>query len=84
MGTGDNSLAALGSRRGMAGQVCHRALGEAEMTAALWVELLGRARQRGVYTIETLRKSCEPGRSETGGGTRRRRVVPVDDRPAIR
>lgn len=37
----------------------HRALGDAEMTADLWIELLARARLGGVHTLEALRKFAE-------------------------
>jgi DNA polymerase-3 subunit epsilon len=37
----------------------HRALGDAEMTADLWLELLARARLAGVHTLEALRKVAE-------------------------
>jgi len=37
----------------------HRALGDAEMTADLWIELLARARLAGVHTLEKLRKVAE-------------------------
>jgi len=33
----------------------HRALGDAEMTADLWIELVGRARVGGIHTLESLR-----------------------------
>jgi DNA polymerase-3 subunit epsilon len=32
----------------------HRALGDAEMTADLWIELVGRARVEGIHTLESL------------------------------
>jgi DNA polymerase III subunit epsilon len=46
----------------------HRALGDAEMTADLWLEILGRARLEGLHTLEALRsvaglKRSKPGRS---------------------
>ncbi len=34
----------------------HRALGDAEMTADLWIELLGRARLAGIHTLESLQE----------------------------
>ena len=37
----------------------HRALGDAEMTADLWIELVARARLGGVHTLEKLRKIAE-------------------------
>ncbi len=40
----------------------HRALGDAEMTACLWHELLQRGRLHGVHTLEALRKIAEVGR----------------------
>ena len=45
----------------------HRALGDAEMTARLWHELLQRGRLRGVHTLEALRKIAEVGRSRPRG-----------------
>ncbi len=50
-------------------QARHRALGDAEMTAILWHELLQRGRVRGVHTLEVLADVASPGRS-----ARRRRV----------
>jgi len=53
----------------------HRALGDAEMTADLWVELVARARLQGFHTLEALR-----GMAGVGPGRPRRRrihVVPV-------
>jgi DNA polymerase-3 subunit epsilon len=51
----------------------HRALGDAEMTADLWLELLARARLAGVHTLEALRKVSEV---KTGRAPRSRvRVV---------
>lgn len=58
----------------------HRALGDAEMTAALWWELLSRARvQAGVHTVEGLRELAEPAR----GRPRRPRRRVVDAPAAI-
>lgn len=37
----------------------HRALGDAEMTADLWIELVARARLGGVHTLEQVRKVAE-------------------------
>lgn len=37
----------------------HRALGDAEMTTDLWIELLARARLGGVHTLERLRKLAQ-------------------------
>ena len=45
----------------------HRALGDAEMAARLWHELLGRGRLQGVHTLEALRKIAEVGRSRRRG-----------------
>jgi DNA polymerase III subunit epsilon len=51
----------------------HRALGDAEMTADLWLELIARARLAGVHTLEALRKVAEV---KTGRAPRARvRVV---------
>jgi DNA polymerase III epsilon subunit family exonuclease len=52
----------------------HRALGDAEMTAFLWWELLGRARLEGVHTVEALAGLASPRR----GGVRKPRVRTVD------
>jgi len=67
-----HGLDALVAQLGIRGQARHRALGDADMTSALWTELLERARLRGVHTLEALRAAGEPGRS----GSRRRRVTP--------
>lgn len=53
----------------------HRALGDAEMTAVLWTELLARGRLRGVHTLESLTRLAAPGRSRKRS---RVRVVDVD------
>ncbi len=66
-----HGLDALVAQLGIAGQARHRALGDAEMTSALWTELLARARLRGVHTLEALRRVGEPDRSGS-----RRRVTP--------
>jgi DNA polymerase-3 subunit epsilon len=42
----------------------HRALGDAEMTADLWIEILGRARLEGVHTLESLCEIAKVGRSK--------------------
>jgi len=52
----------------------HRALGDAEMTADLWLELLGRARVSGVHTLESLRSLAAVGPAKR----RRRRVHVVE------
>jgi DNA polymerase-3 subunit epsilon len=65
-----HGLDTLVAQLGIPRQARHRALGDAEMTAALWIELLGRARLRGVHTLEALLELGEPGR-----GRRRRRLV---------
>ncbi|MBW2281784.1 MAG: 3'-5' exonuclease [Deltaproteobacteria bacterium] len=67
-----HGLDALVAQLGIRGQARHRALGDAEMTSALWTELLARARLRGIHSLEDLRSAGEPGRS----GPRRRRVTP--------
>lgn len=51
----------------------HRALGDAEMTADLWRELLARGRVRGVHTLQALREVAEVGRAP-----KRRSVRVVD------
>jgi DNA polymerase-3 subunit epsilon len=51
----------------------HRALGDAEMTATLWWELIARGRLEGVHTLEALRLKAELGRQP--GPSRRVRVV---------
>lgn len=62
----DTLVAWLGIRP----QPRHRALGDAEMTSALWVELLGRARLCGVHTLEALFALGQPGRRRRRGGPR--------------
>jgi DNA polymerase-3 subunit epsilon len=52
----------------------HRALGDAEMTAQLWWELIGRARLEGIYTVEALSELASPRRGARG----KRRVRTVD------
>jgi DNA polymerase-3 subunit epsilon len=60
---------------GIPGRARHRALGDAEMTADLWIELCGRARLAGVHTLESLRAQAEV---KTGRAPRSRiRVVEV-------
>ena len=54
----------------------HRALGDAEMTADLWLELQGRARLAGVHTLESLREIATVGHAKR----RRRRVHVVEIR----
>lgn len=54
-------LDALVSHLSIPERARHRALGDAEMTADLLVELLARARQRGVHTLENLRAIGELG-----------------------
>jgi DNA polymerase-3 subunit epsilon len=39
----------------------HRALGDAEMTADLWLELVGRARLEGIHTLESLARMAGVG-----------------------
>lgn len=53
----------------------HRALADAEITATLWWELLGRARLEEIHTLESLREAAEPRRSRPK--RRPRRVVDV-------
>ncbi len=55
----------------------HRALGDAEMTAVLWSELLQRGKLRGVHTLQALCDEAETRRS------RDRRVRAVDARTRI-
>jgi DNA polymerase-3 subunit epsilon len=57
----------------------HRALGDAEITASLWQELLQRGRLHGVHTLEALQGIAAVGDSRAGG----RRVRVVDDRSTI-
>jgi len=65
----------LVAQLGIPGRARHRALGDAEMTADLWIELLGRARLEGVHTLESLRAQAEV---KTGRAPRSRiRVVEV-------
>ncbi len=71
IGAPRHGLDTLVSQLGIPRQARHRALGDAEMTAALWIELLGRARLHGVHTLEVLLERGTPGRSK-----RRRRVTP--------
>jgi DNA polymerase-3 subunit epsilon len=52
----------------------HRALGDAEMTASLWWELLGRARIEGLHTVEALAGVASPRRR----GRRKPRVRTLD------
>jgi len=52
----------------------HRALGDAEMTADLWIELVARARLGGVHTLEALQKLAEV----KSGAARRTRVRTVE------
>jgi DNA polymerase III subunit epsilon len=54
----------------------HRALGDAEMTADLWRELLGRARLEGMHTLESLSAVAAAGRSKPP----RRRIHVVEVR----
>jgi len=54
----------------------HRALGDAEMTADLWIELVARARLAGVHTLESLREVAGVGDPRP----RRRRVRVVEVR----
>lgn len=57
----------------------HRALGDAEMTARLWHELVCRGQLRGVHTLEALRAIAEVKPS----ASRSSRVRVVDSRSAI-
>jgi DNA polymerase-3 subunit epsilon len=57
----------------------HRALGDAEVTAVLWRELLLRARLHGVHTLEALAELARPRR----GRPRRPRRRVVDAAAAI-
>ncbi len=52
-------LDALVARLSIPERARHRALGDAEMTADLWIELLARARLAGVHTLEKLRGISE-------------------------
>ncbi|HTO06450.1 MAG TPA: hypothetical protein VMR86_05270, partial [Myxococcota bacterium] len=54
----------------------HRALGDAEMTADLWLEIVGRARIEGLHTLEALRAVAGLRRSKP----RRSRVHVVEVR----
>ena len=74
------ALGALVEQLGIPPAARHRALGDAEMTAHLWRELLARARLDGIHTLEALRRL---GRS----AVRRRMRRPsraVDAPPGIR
>ena len=68
-------LDALVAQLAIAPRARHRALGDAEMTADLWIELVARARLQGFHTLEALRPLAAVGPSRR----RRRRVhvVPV-------
>ena len=57
----------------------HRALGDAEITAGLWHELLERGRLKGVHTLEALQEVASVGRTSPGIS----RVRVVDDRSTI-
>ncbi|MFQ5699751.1 MAG: PolC-type DNA polymerase III [Myxococcota bacterium] len=57
----------------------HRALGDAETAAALWWELVQRARIEGLHTLEALAPLAFPGRSRP----RWRLVAAVDASPGI-
>ena len=52
----------------------HRALGDAEMTADIWIELVARARLQGFHTLEALGTVASVGRARR----RRRRVHVVE------
>lgn len=54
----------------------HRALGDAEMTADLWIELQARARIEGIHTLESLSELAAVGQSKPA----RRRVHVVEVR----
>jgi DNA polymerase III epsilon subunit-like protein len=54
----------------------HRALGDAEMTADLWIELQARARIEGIHTLESLSEIAAVGQSKPA----RRRVHVVEVR----
>ena len=54
----------------------HRALGDAEMTADLWCEIVGRARVEGLHTLESLRVVAGIGKSKPP----RRRIHVVEVR----
>lgn len=54
----------------------HRALGDAEMTADLWLEILGRARLEGLHTLEALQAVAGVGKSKPP----RRRIHVVEVR----
>ena len=55
-------LATLVEALGLPPAPRHRALGDAEMTAALWTELLARARRAGAGSLERLAALEPPGR----------------------
>lgn len=67
------SLGALVERLAIPERARHRALGDAEMTADLLIELLARARLGGVHTLEQLRGLAELGSPRASRS--RRRVV---------
>ena len=76
-----HGLDALIQQLGIRSLARHRALGDAEMTAVVWAELLARGRLQGVHTLEALRELGEPRR----GRPRQRRVrLPGDARASIR
>jgi len=64
------SLDALVAHLSIPERARHRALGDAEMTADLWIELVARAKLGGVHTLEALREVAET----KIGGKRRPRV----------
>ncbi len=67
------SLDALVAHLSIPERARHRALGDAEMTADLWIELVARAKLGGVHTLEALRVLAE---AKTGAARRSRvRVV---------
>lgn len=68
------ALGSLASQLSLPPQRRHRALGDAETAAALWWELIERARIRGIHTLEALAPLAFPGRSRP-----RRRILAVVD-----
>jgi DNA polymerase III epsilon subunit-like protein len=71
-------LDSLVTRLGIPERSRHRALGDAEMTAFLWRELLLRARLGGVFTLEALGETirAKPRREASGGPQRRGAAKP--------
>ncbi len=72
-------LDVLAEQLGLPLHARHRALGDAEITAGLWHELLERGRLKGVHTLEALQEVASVGRTSPGIS----RVRVVDDRSTI-